>query len=171
MYHMTASNMTFAAFTVTPVLDDGKVAIRSLAAGALGPGRLKWHFMTTSNLTMAAFTGTPVLDDGKVAIRSLEFAQRLPRACVLKHMTHQIVIVTLQTSSTASPLSSPVELHERETTSDTYEVCEFGDLDLVPISYGWSLHLAVVAPMNWFVSPCDSVKAKPPTPSCGSAST
>jgi hypothetical protein len=30
---MTASNMTLAAFTGTPVLDDGKVAIRSLAAG------------------------------------------------------------------------------------------------------------------------------------------
>jgi hypothetical protein len=29
---MTASNMTLAAFTETPVLDDGKVAIRSLAA-------------------------------------------------------------------------------------------------------------------------------------------
>jgi hypothetical protein len=30
---MTASNITLAAFTGTPVLDDGKVAIRSLAAG------------------------------------------------------------------------------------------------------------------------------------------
>jgi hypothetical protein len=30
---MPASNMTLAAFTGTPVLDDGKVAIRSLAAG------------------------------------------------------------------------------------------------------------------------------------------
>jgi hypothetical protein len=30
---MTASNMTLAAFTGTPVLDDGKVAIRSLAEG------------------------------------------------------------------------------------------------------------------------------------------
>jgi hypothetical protein len=30
---MKASNMTLAAFTGTPVLDDGKVAIRSLAAG------------------------------------------------------------------------------------------------------------------------------------------
>jgi hypothetical protein len=30
---MTASTMTLAAFTGTPVLDDGKVAIRSLAAG------------------------------------------------------------------------------------------------------------------------------------------
>jgi hypothetical protein len=30
---MTASNMTLAAFTGTPVLDDGKVAIRSLAVG------------------------------------------------------------------------------------------------------------------------------------------
>jgi hypothetical protein len=30
-----------------------------------------------------------------------EFAQRLPRACVFRHMTHQIVIVSLQTSSEA----------------------------------------------------------------------
>jgi hypothetical protein len=29
-------------------------------------------------------------------------------------------------------------------TRCTYEVCAFWDLDLAPIPYGWSLHLAVV---------------------------
>jgi hypothetical protein len=36
---ISASNMTLAAFTGTPVLDDGKVAIRSLAEGRTFMGK------------------------------------------------------------------------------------------------------------------------------------